>query len=246
MKVAIMQPYFLPYLGYFSLIKHTDEFILLDAVQYMKGGWIERNRILKPGEGTQYINIPLQKHHMTTTIKDIKISNETDWRGKILRQLEHYKKRAPFYNDVLAVLREIFSLETDNIVTFNQHSLNVICNYIGIHADITVFTGENIEIETPAASDEWSLNICKALGNIQEYWNPVGGATFYDASKYHDAGIDIKFQEIDFLEYHQYRNEFEVGLSIVDVMMFNAPEEINEMLDHYHFVNQEEKRLNQA
>ena len=79
MKLAIMQPYFFPYLGYLSLIKNTDRFILFDTVQFIRHGWIERNRVLKQGDGWQYISIPLEKHEQTTLIKDIKIKNtETD------------------------------------------------------------------------------------------------------------------------------------------------------------------------
>ena len=86
-KIGIMQPYFFPYLGYISLIKHTDEFMLFDPVQFIRHGWIERNRILKPGEGWQYIQVPLQKHSLTTDIKDIKIDNTQNWRVKLLSQL---------------------------------------------------------------------------------------------------------------------------------------------------------------
>ncbi len=95
MKLAIMQPYFLPYLGYFALIKHTDKFIVFDTPQYIRHGWIERNRILKPSEGWQYINVPLEKRPRDIAIKDLRIRQNDDWRRKILAQLEHYKKRLP-------------------------------------------------------------------------------------------------------------------------------------------------------
>lgn len=90
-----MQPYFLPYLGYISLIKHTDQFILFDTVQFIRHGWIERNRILKPDEGWQYIQVPLQKHSRDTLIKDIIIKNDVTWSEKILAQVKHYKKKSP-------------------------------------------------------------------------------------------------------------------------------------------------------
>ena len=101
MKLAIMQPYFSPYLGYFSLIKHTDNFILLDTVQFIRHGWIERNRILKPGWDTwQYIKVPLEKHSKNSIIKDIRIKTNQDWKRKLISQLVHYKKRAPFYQNM--------------------------------------------------------------------------------------------------------------------------------------------------
>lgn len=94
MKLGIMQPYFFPYLGYFSLIKHTDRFILFDTVQFIRHGWIERNRILKPNEGWQYIQVPLIKDKgRDTVIKDVKIRNTENWQQKIIAQLQHYKKK---------------------------------------------------------------------------------------------------------------------------------------------------------
>ena len=92
-KVGIMQPYFFPYLGYYSLIAHTDQFILFDGVQFMRHGWIERNRILKPNEGWQYVAAPLEKFPFGTKIRHVKVRQAEDWKGKLLRQLEHYKKQ---------------------------------------------------------------------------------------------------------------------------------------------------------
>jgi hypothetical protein len=116
-----MQPYFFPYLGYFSLIQNTDKWIVFDEVQFIRHGWIERNRILKPGDGWQYISVPLEKHSRETLIKEIKIRNSEDWKGKILRQLEHYKKIAPYYSDVIEFLNIVFKIETTNIVKLNTH-----------------------------------------------------------------------------------------------------------------------------
>ena len=102
MKLGIMQPYFFPYIGYISLVKHTDEFILFDTVQFIKHGWIERNRILKPTGGWQYISVPLEKHSLSTLIMDTKIRNNDDWKAKILNQLVHYKRRAPYKKETIS------------------------------------------------------------------------------------------------------------------------------------------------
>jgi hypothetical protein len=119
MKVAIMQPYFFPYLGYFSLIKHTDLFILFDTPQFIRHGWIERNRILKPDGEPLYIKASLKKHSRDTNINDIIINNSIDWKSKIIAQLVPYKKVAPNYWTVLKLLNEIFDFETTSIVEFN-------------------------------------------------------------------------------------------------------------------------------
>src|SRR5690349_15266291 len=109
MRVALMQPYFFPYIGYFSLIKDVDRFILGDTVQYIAQGWINRNRILKSGaDGWDYVIVPLIKHTYKANINEVKIVDNNDWSEKILRQIAHYKKKAPYYNNVIGILTECF------------------------------------------------------------------------------------------------------------------------------------------
>lgn len=228
-----MQPYFLPYLGYISLIKHTDQFILFDTVQFIRHGWIERNRILKPDEGWQYIQVPLQKHSRDTLIKDIIIKNDVTWSEKILAQVKHYKKKAPYYNQTIQLLETIFASDHKKIVDLNYVSLKIICDYLGINKPITIWSQMNLAIEPVNAPDEWALNICKALGNVDEYWNPPGGMSFFNKEKYQNANISLKFHKIKLTDYKQKDNTFEPGLSIIDALMFNSPEAINQMLNNY-------------
>jgi hypothetical protein len=231
-----MQPYVFPYLGYFSLIKHTKNFILLDTVQYIRHGWIERNRILKPSEGWQYIQVPLVKYSQGTLIKEIQINNTTDWKNKILAQLQHYKKKSPHYTATIDVLNNIFCQEFTDIVSLSNESLKQICSYIGINCNISVFSKMNLELDPINAPDDWALNICKAYKGVDEYWNPIGGTSFFDKEKYANANLKLKFQSVDLSPYDQNRESFEPGLSIIDVMMFNSPKEINEMLDKYSLI----------
>lgn len=236
MKLGIMQPYFFPYIGYFSLIKHTDRFILLDKVQFIYHGWIERNRILKPVEGWQYIKIPLQKRNQKTLISEILINNDLNWKGTLIAQLQHYKKPAPFYYPVINLIQQIFSKDFSTITELNADILRATCNYLGIQKKIEIFSELNIELDQVNEPDEWALNICKAIGGVDEYWNPPGGVSFFDKSKYDKCGIGLKFQIPAINPYNQKRQLFESSLSIIDVMMFNSAEEINFMLDQYELV----------
>ena len=234
MRLGIMQPYFMPYLGYFSLIKNTDEFILFDTVQFIRHGWIERNRILKPSGGWQYFQVPIIKENgRETVIKNVRINNSENWKSKILAQLQHYKKKAPYYKVVIELLSDVFNSDYSDIVSLNKVSLERICKYLGIDREIIVFSEMCLDIAPVTAPDEWALNICKAMGEVDEYWNPVGGLSFFDKSKYYNAGINLYFQEMVLTPYRQLGNEFESGMSIIDVMMFNSPESINEMLDNF-------------
>lgn len=236
MKVAIMQPYFLPYIGYFQLIKHTDKFILFDPVQFIRHGWIERNRVLKPVADWQYISVPIVKQGRDALIADTKINNIEDWRSKMTRQLEHYKKRSPYYNQTMEVFSKAISSNAEDITHFNYDVLSCVCEYIGIDFNCAIFSDMNLVIEPAQAADEWALNICKAIGNVKEYWNPIGGLEFFDRTKYINCNVDIKFQKAVLEPYAQRRETFEPGLSILDVMMFNSPEEINKMLDKYELI----------
>jgi hypothetical protein len=237
MKFGIMQPYFFPYLGYICLIKHTDQFILFDTVQFIRHGWIERNRVLKQNAGWQYIQVPLvKKDGRSTLIQDIEINNGIDWQNKILAQLQHYKKKAPYYFKVISLLNAVFSQQYDDIVTFNKMSLEKTLQYLGIEKELKVFSKMNLQIEQVDEPDEWALHICKAIDGVDEYWNPPGGQGFFDRSKYEKNGIKLKFQTIQLTQYNQKRDAFESGLSILDVMMFNSVEDINTMLDQYELV----------
>lgn len=235
MRLGIMQPYFFPYLGYFSLIKHVDKFILFDTAQFIRHGWIERNRILKPGGGWQYFAVPLHRHSQKTAINAIEVNNDFDWEKKIMAQLVHYKK-APYYNEIIKLLQEIFEEEYKDIVTLDRNALNKVCNYINIETEIEVFSEMNLKVDEVKAPDEWALNICKAIEGVNEYWNPPGGKEFFDVDKYERVGIDLKFQKIHLTEYRQLSKAFEEGLSIIDILMFNSKENISHMLDDFELI----------
>ncbi len=232
MRAAVMQPYFFPYLGYFSLIKHTDRFIFLDTVQFIKHGWIERNRILKPDGGWQYFNVPLVGHSSFAKIKDVRVDNSVNWRRRILSQVGHYKRKAPYYRDTMEVLDHALSIDTDSIVKLDEHALKSVCRYLDIPANFNILTEMELKYDVAQAADEWSLNICRAMG-IEEYWNPEGGIKFFDCGKYDAAGIIINFLKINLKPYYQAGCDFEPGLSILDAMMFNSPESIKVLLNDF-------------
>lgn len=236
MKIAITQPCFFPYLGYFGLIKHTDRWIVFDTPQFVYHGWIERNRILKPVQGWQYISVPLKKHSQKTPIKDIEIRNDDPWVETIFAKLTVYKNIAPFYKETIKVVENSLSYKTESLTVLNCNALNEVCKYIGIEWNYSAFSEMNIEIDEVKEPDEWALNICKTLGNVTEYWNQPGGAKFFNKEKYIRNNIILKFYNQVFIPYNQKREPFEPGLSIIDVMMFNSPEKIIEILDDYNFI----------
>lgn len=238
MKVAIMQPYFMPYLGYWQLINAVDEFILLKDVQFIYHGWIERNRILNQTGDWVYIKVPLKKNTRDTLISDVSINNEEQWREKIFSQLTHYKKKSKYYFNTIKILKESLDIETDDITLLNKHILEHICNYFKIETKITIYDKNILPINYVNNPDEWALNICLAMDNVKTYINPEGGVTFFDCAKYHKNNIDIKFLKSDLPVYNQGCNNFINGLSIIDIMMFNSVDEIKDMLDKFSLIGE--------
>lgn len=236
MKIGINQPYFFPYLGYFGLIKHTDEWIVFDTSQFIYQGWIERNRVLKPVLGWQYIRVPLKKHSRRCKIIEIEIKNNIDWGKSIFSGLSVYKNIAPYYNETIKVVENALSKKANTITEVNCNSTMEVCKYLGIEWNFRIFSEMDLKIDEVKKPDEWALNICKSLGYISEYWNLPGGASFYNREKFLRNKIDIRFYNQILTLYNQRRTAFEQGLSIIDVMMFNSKSEIHRMLDNYNFI----------
>lgn len=230
-RLGIMQPYFFPYLGYFGLIANADRWIVFDPVQYIRKGWVNRNRVLKQGGGWKYVGLTMAPHHRDTLIKDMRLAPGMDHFGQLVRNLDHYRnKRAPYYDRVLQLLEQCFQPPIDPLTSFLTRSLASTCDYIGIPFKAEVYSEMGLEHEPAKGPGDWALNICKALG-AYEYLNPPGGKDIFSAEAFQEAGIKLMFRHQELLPYRQHTgSDFEPGLSIIDVMMFNEPPEIRTML----------------
>lgn len=239
-SVAIMQPYFFPYLGYFSLIAASDQLILFDTAQYIRHGWVNRNRILKPSKDDwQYITVPLVKHQRATPITQIHVKKD-GWENKLLAQLQHYKKSAKFYEETYQIVEEtLFSDYKDTTLTPRiAKGIELVCKYCHLPLKMNTFSTMNLNIEPAKEPDEWALKICKAIG-ATGYVNPIGGLDFFNATKYQKAGVKLDFIKNTLTPYPQPNKEFIAGLSIIDVLMFNEPEEVKRMIKNYMFISNE-------
>lgn len=235
MKIAIMQPYFFPYLGYFSLIKHTDKFIFFDTPQYIKHGWVNRNRILKQDGEPHYFIVPIKKASQQTAINKVEINNAIPWKEKIYGQLTVYKKKAPFYQAVMDFLHGILDMEYSNLSKLNILSTVRTCQFLGIDIDYDVYSNMDLQIENVNAPDEWALRITEKLG-YEVYVNPIGGLSFFDREKYKLQNIKLEFLRQELIPYIQKIGHFEEGLSIIDLMMFCDTKTINKMMESYAII----------
>ena len=228
MKLGIMQPYFLPYIGYFQLLKEVDQFILLDEVQYIRHGWIERNRILKPSrDDWQYIKVPLLKHERETLIKDIRIDNSKDWRRTMMAQVMHYRKGNPRYKSATELLEKALDIDTDSITQLNAHSLKVFALALGITTPIHIYSEMNLQIEEVVSAGDWALNISQSLG-ANGYINPINGKELFHHKSFAEAGSRLQFLQANEVKYSQRNNEFIPYLSIVDMVLNTS--ELNEII----------------
>lgn len=235
MTAAIMQPYFFPYIGYFQLIHACDRFILFDDVQYIRHGWINRNRILKPGEGFQYITMPLAAHSRNTLIRDIQLTEAEKSKDKILRQIEHYKKTAPYYKTVHALMVDCFAEAQLSVTGMNARCLKLVCDYIGLDFTLEISSQMNFDYSQVQDAGDWALRMCQQL-QVTEYINPAGGMELFDKERFEKHNIRLRFLRSGLRSYSQRREYFEPGLSIVDVMMFNDPAAIRNLINDYQLV----------
>lgn len=230
MKIAIMQPYFFPYIGYFQLISAVDKFIIYDDVNFINKGWINRNNILVNGKAG-LISVPLNGASQNRLIKDIAPILEQKWRNVILKTIEQNYKKAPQFNNVFSLLNQTISTtRITNMSEFNYLGIKSICDFLGIMTSI--IPSSEIYKNNELKGQYRILDICK-IENASNYLNPIGGIEMYSRDLFHNEGIVINFVKSDLPSYKQFDENFIPGLSIIDILMFNDKNEIREMLNKY-------------
>jgi hypothetical protein len=218
MKVAIMQPYLFPYIGYFQLMNAVDEFIIYDNIQFTKKGWINRNRILVNGVDT-YITLPLKKDSDYLNIKDRFLSD--DWsieRKKILNRITESYRKAPQFNFVYPIIESILMYEERNLFSFIFNSLKEINQYLNIKTPLII--SSSIPINHDLKAENKVIELCKAR-TATIYINPIGGVELYSKENFKNEGLELQFLKANNIIYSQFKNNFVPFLSIIDVMMFN-------------------------
>lgn len=221
MKLAIMQPYWFPYLGYFQLIRCADVFVIYDNIKYTKRGWINRNRILENGADGM-ISLPLKKAPDSADIRERRIAGEFD-RRHLLRRLGNAYRRAPQFPAVMALLESLVQYPDNNLFAYLRNSIAGICGHLGI--DTTIVTSSAVAANHALAGQDRVLDLCRALG-ASTYINPVGGTDLYDTDTFAAKGIELRFLRSPAVSYPQFSAPFIPMLSIVDVMMFNTVDAI--------------------
>lgn len=232
-KLAIMQPYFMPYIGYFQLINSVDKFVIYDNIQYTKKGWINRNRILTNSK-EQLITLSIKKDSDYLNVVDRELSEswERD-KNKMLNVIKSSYSKAPYYLEAYTLISECLNNPQVNLFEFIYDSIILINNYLEVKTPIII--SSTIDIDHTLKSQEKVLSLCKAQ-NADVYINSIGGVELYDKKTFKEHNIELNFIKSNPINYKQFNNEFIPWLSIIDVLMFNSKEEIKNYLNQYTLV----------
>ena len=231
-KLGIMQPYFLPYIGYWQLLNAVDQYVIYDDVNFINRGWINRNRILINGK-TAYFNLPVLGASQNKLIREIKVNHDKKLKDKNLKTIELAYKKAPYFSAVFPEVKRIMESEEESLSGFILDSIKIICSYLGIHTEL--FVSSSLKKNNALKGQDKVLEICSVMG-AAEYYNAIGGQKLYSYEKFAEQGIHLYFLKSDDIEYAQFNNEFQQNLSILDVMMFNSVSEIREILEKYTLI----------
>ncbi|CAG4910321.1 WbqC family protein [Paraburkholderia gardini] len=221
MKLAIMQPYFFPYIGYFQLIAAVDQFVVYDNIKYTKKGWINRNRILQNGKDAVF-SLPLKNGSDSLDICERELAGDFK-RDKLLNQIVGSYRRAPHFEQTFPLIERIVRYDDVNLFRYLHHSIVSVCAHLELDTEIRVSSGIDIDHELKGQGKV--LGLCRALG-AGTYVNAIGGIDLYARNHFQAQGMELKFVQSKPFEYAQFGAPFVPWLSIVDVMMFNAPERV--------------------
>lgn len=228
MKLAIMQPYVFPYIGYFQLINAVDTFVFYDDVTYIKNGWINRNRILLNGRD-HYLTIPCKNASSYKLINEISFDQQSKNYRDLTKTLQQAYKKAPHFNQVFPLIENILKTQTGNISILATKSIIDLCQYLEINTQFKTSSVSFADTKGHERTDR-IIAICKKE-NAHQYINAIGGRELYEKSYFHDKGIELNFIKSLPVIYRQFNDEFVAWLSIIDVLMFNSVIEVKAFLN---------------
>lgn len=235
MRLAIMQPYIFPYIGYFQLINAVDKFVFYDDVNFIKQGWVNRNRILMNGKDHLF-SVPLIKQSSFTKITDTLINREQYqiWKKKFCKTLIQAYKRAPFFDKAYPFVESVIENDSESIAILAKNSVWKTCEYLDLDSQwgnsSSIYKNEHLRAQDRV------LDICRKE-KATVYINPTGGMELYSKDGFEQNQLQLNFIKSNETEYQQYDHAFVPWLSVIDVIMFNHPEHVkNQLLTKYELL----------
>lgn len=231
MKIGIMQPYFMPYIGYWQLIHAVDKFVILDDVNYIMRGYINRNSILLEGKPYRF-TIPIEKASQNKLIMETKLNFTADKKQDFLQTIRNAYRKAPYFEYVMPLIEDIVNNPETDLTAFIRYSLEKIMQYLDIHTEIML--SSKIEKDQGLKGEERIIEICKRLG-ADIYINPCGGRKLYHCQAFEKMNMQLFFLDVmnDDIQYEQKTEGFIPNLSVIDILMFNSITETKDFLNKY-------------
>jgi len=231
MKLAIMQPYFFPYIGYFQLLNAVDKFILYDDVTYIKRGWINRNNILI-NKNKILITLSLKSVSQNKLINEIEVNTNNN----LIKTIKQAYLKAPYFDYAFPIIEKTFESIKPGFKISEISGLSImnVAEYLKLD---TLFEYSSISYSDTKGLGRAQrlIEICK-INRADTYINPIGGIELYSKEEFKNENINLFFIKSSIEPYKQFDNDFVPGLSIIDVLMFNSPEQTKEMLNKYKLI----------
>lgn len=232
MKIGIMQPYFFPYIGYWQLMNAVDKYVIYDDVNFIKGGWINRNRIKSNGQ-IQFIRLQMNGASSNKLINEIDCVMDEITCRKILTTIEMSYSKAQYFNEIMPIVSEIINYKEKNLAKYLENSIVKIHDALEMKSEIII--SSDIPKDVSLHGQDKVINICKCLeGDV--YYNAIGGQQLYDSENFLKNGIKLKFVQSQDIEYHQMGGEYDSYLSIIDMLMNEGLEKTKTFLFCYNLI----------
>ncbi len=224
-RAAVMQPYFLPYIGYFQLISSVDTFIVYDNIQYTKKGWINRNRLLRSGQPVTF-SVPVRSDSDYLDIREREVAADFD-PSRLVRQFEGAYRKAPEYVATMGLVERVLACPERNLFGFIEWSIRLTCEHLGITTAIV--RSSSLAVDQDLRREQRVMALCAAV-SATTYINPPGGIDLYDRADFAARGIELRFLRPRPFSYRQFDDAFVPWLSIVDVLMFNTLPDVRDQV----------------
>jgi WbqC-like protein family/Acetyltransferase (GNAT) family len=229
-KIAIIQPYTFPYIGYFQLIEASNLIVFYDDVNYIKKGWINRNRILHNNEDLLF-SVPILNASQNRLINETSPLIDRKWKDKFNKQLIHSYRKAPYFSDVIDKIISVFEIDYIDITDLAINSLLSVYDYLDLKINYKKSSVCSPGTKGMEKADRL-IEITKAF-SFEAYINPIGGVNLYDRKYFDSKGVNLYFARSEPIEYKQFDNEFVPWLSIIDILMFNDKKTVLEYFTKY-------------
>lgn len=250
MRLAAMQPYFFPYIGYFQAMAAVDRYVLYDRLTYIPKGFVHRNRFLMAGQGAHWFGAALRAKSSNILISDICVADDMQWRRRVRRMLGESYRRSPQFETVFPLVEAVLDLPDDRLARINAASIAAVRDYLGIGCelvpDASGYAGVEAELAALYADGApqpgigrkvmRALKLC-ARDGADIFVNAIGGRDLYDPALFARHGIDLWFVQSDLPEYPQFNSRsFVPGLSILDMLFNCSRDHARDLLARYRLV----------